>query len=88
MRWTDPSSLGLILLPDQGVDQVAQLLRGETVAFNVGRKFSLAVDNGGMKRVHQQRLIGIEVHIEFSRYLLNLEQWTSKKVPSESAFQM
>src|SRR3954451_23075054 len=82
MRWTDPSSSGLILLLEQGIEQVAQLLRSETVAFNVGRESSLAINNGGMKRVHQQRLIRIEVHIELSCHLLNLRQGTGEEVPA------
>jgi hypothetical protein len=63
---------GLILLCQQRLHQITELLRGELISFDVGRKLSTLIDHDGVERVGDDALSIPKIHAEHPRYLLNV----------------
>ena len=64
----------ILMLRQDGLHQVAQLLRSELISFEVGGELSLLIDDDGVKRVGDNALTVPEVHSEHAGCSLNLRQ--------------
>ena len=71
----------LIFSTQHGLHQIAQLLRREFVALDIGGEASLAVDQDGVEGMHQQSFLRVIIHIESRANALHFGWGSHQEMP-------
>src|SRR6516165_4537727 len=66
---------------EHALDQVAELLGGELISFEIGRQLSLTIDDQRVQRMNQLPFIGEEGHSKSFTEFLNFRGRAAQKVP-------
>lgn len=75
---------GLLIALCHILDQVAQLLGSEIVAFEIGYQPAATADDHGVKGMHKKCFIRIKGHIEAPAELLDVRNRSCQEMPSAS----
>lgn len=76
-----PCDFGQAGAVHDGLDEVAELLRGEAVAFEVGGEPSVAVDDNCVQRMREHAFAVPEIHAEHLGDLPDAGQRASEEMP-------
>src|SRR5207245_10824061 len=75
------SSTCFAILSHHSVHQIAELVGGELIAFNVADQYSLAINDGSMQGMVHQTFIREKVHSEHTGYPPDIRDHTGEKMP-------